>query len=514
MDSDGRGARARRNISSAVLLNLVAAIASFIRVPLLLHSLGASRYGFWVAALAVIQMMSMADLGIQSALTQVIARFRGKGKEEEVPKLVATAFWTILGSCCALFVVLGAAVAFFWPVGDIANAGVNESAAKTVLLVGIGCSLLLQAPRVLYSARAGYERVGSLNLWEAAVVVFQLIGLVFVLERWPDSVVAIATWTMGTELLWIGVMAAFVALKESERFSISRSLVDRQALRTLYPEAKSFFLLTVGGALKGRFDNVIIILVLVPSMVARYSPTLQVFLVALTLLALVATNLWPAYAHSVARGDWEWLNRVFRQTTVLLMCAAAMGAVVASLFGREVVLGWVGNEGFAGTNVIWILAGWFVLQVWRQNVAQMVISQGHTEIVTRWTFIEGTINVGLTLWLARAYGLEGAALASGISAVVAGVVPLSRTAIALSDDRLSYPWAGIARLVAVTAVCLGAGVAVRAGLDLDDMSLVSALGASALTTMLFAGLAWMFVFEEGERRLLSATLSSLFSRSG
>ncbi|MEA2453632.1 MAG: hypothetical protein QOG04_2342 [Actinomycetota bacterium] len=511
-DADGRGARARRNISSAVLLNLVAAIASFIRVPLLLDDLGASRYGFWVAALAVIQTMSMADLGIQSALTQVIARFRGEGREGEVPALVATAFWTILGFCAALFVLIGVAIVFFWPVGDIANAMVDESAAKTVLLVGIGCSLLLQGPRVLYSARAGYERVSSLNLLETGVVIVQLLGLVAILSKWPHSLVAIVTWTMGTELLWISMMAVFVTMTDSDRFSVARSLVNRRALQALYPEAKSFLLLTVGGALKGRFDNIIIILVLVPSMVARYSPTLQVFLVALTLLALVATNLWPAYAHSVARGDWEWLNRVFRQTTLILMCAAAMGAVAASLFGRELVLGWVGTAGFAGTHVIWILAVWFVLQVWRQNVAQMVISEGRTDIVTRWTFIEGGLNVGLTFWLARTHGLAGAALASAISAIVAGVVPLSRSAVGLSGDRLSYPWVGISKLLAVSSLCLVAGVAVRLAFNLDEMSLMTALEACLFTIAAFAILAWSFVFDEGERNLLRTGLRSLISR--
>src|SRR5687768_9832340 len=85
------------------LTPMVVALAA---IPILIHELGAERFGVLTLAWMGIGYFSLFDLGLGRALTQLVAEQIGAGREENIPALTWTALllMTLLGAVGAAVV--------------------------------------------------------------------------------------------------------------------------------------------------------------------------------------------------------------------------------------------------------------------------------------------------------------------------------------------------------------------------------------------------------------------------
>ena len=79
---------------------------AIIAVPILLHGLGADRFGILALAWATIAYAGRLDLGLGRSLTRSVAIRLGTGREDEVPAV----FWAAVGTALAMGVIVGAAL--------------------------------------------------------------------------------------------------------------------------------------------------------------------------------------------------------------------------------------------------------------------------------------------------------------------------------------------------------------------------------------------------------------------
>src|SRR5205807_5270314 len=112
----------------------------------------------WVAVFATVQFFSLADFGIQDAVTQRIAEIRATDVRDRQATL-STAFW-LSGAVAAV----AAAVGFVWPL--VARpyrhaahvVGVRPETIVLVLIAGALGTVLVQPLKVYYTAEVGAER--------------------------------------------------------------------------------------------------------------------------------------------------------------------------------------------------------------------------------------------------------------------------------------------------------------------------------------------------------------------
>src|SRR5262245_59071002 len=91
--SASKGSLARWNISTAAVQQAIGLVGTVIRIPLVLHALGAAPFGLWTAVLGVASLSTITDFGLQAAVIQRVAELRGRKAFDEIPIVVATGFW-------------------------------------------------------------------------------------------------------------------------------------------------------------------------------------------------------------------------------------------------------------------------------------------------------------------------------------------------------------------------------------------------------------------------------------
>src|SRR5215467_1509553 len=90
-----RDVRIIHGIVSALAGKGVAALVSFVSVPLTVRYLGAERYGAWVTISTAMAWVVLADFGLSNSLTNAVSEGYATQRKDLAQASVAAAFWSL-----------------------------------------------------------------------------------------------------------------------------------------------------------------------------------------------------------------------------------------------------------------------------------------------------------------------------------------------------------------------------------------------------------------------------------
>ena len=163
---------------ATLLVKIIAMLTLIISTPLILHYLGAERFGLWMTISSLIVVLGFVDLGIGNGLLNIIADAHGREDNELAIRAVTSSFLMLTIVGVVLVLAFAGAYAFVdW--GHILNvfnptATYEASVAAAVLTICLAINLpLLTAQKV----QLGYQDGFQANLWQAVGSIFMLLGI-------------------------------------------------------------------------------------------------------------------------------------------------------------------------------------------------------------------------------------------------------------------------------------------------------------------------------------------------
>lgn len=189
-----------------VILNMAAwgipAAAALLSIPLLTRGLGAGRFGLVAIAWATVGLFSMFDFGLGRAVTRLVAERLSSGRDLEIPRLVWTMTWLLLGFSTVL-ALSGSALAVLITdrVLDIPAALRNEAIGVVVLLA-------LSVPALAHGVALrgvleAAQQFGAINRLRIPLGLVTYLGPLLALPVGGDARVAVGAIVTGRMLYWI-----------------------------------------------------------------------------------------------------------------------------------------------------------------------------------------------------------------------------------------------------------------------------------------------------------------------
>jgi O-antigen/teichoic acid export membrane protein len=392
-------------------------------VPLASHYLGQERYGVWVTIMSFFTLLIVTDLGISSALLLALSETRAHDDETGGRRLVATAFWSLVGIAliggllaAAVLPVVGWAHVFNTSAAvsasELAAAG---NAAVAIILLSIPLTIV----PVVYQA---YQEAYVASVWGAVASLVALAMLLLVINFHGDLVSLVLAFA-GAEL---GVMAINAIYLFGFRRRGLRPLpgdVSRAAFVRIRGLGAKY--LAVRGAELGMFQSqpLIIAQVLGAAQVGVFYVTYRLISLPTTVIVLMTDPLLPAYAEARARGDWTWVWKTLARTTAIAAGFSTVAMVVIWLTADFVIRAWAEPTLVpARSLLLWLVAYGFVCGV----ITPLPVLLYGSERVGKQALIavgHGAIVIIGGLLLTRALGLVGMAMAM-LVAVAAFNAPL------------------------------------------------------------------------------------------
>ncbi len=403
-------AHSEQRLAKNALWNLIGLgaplLVAMAAIPALVRGLGAERFGLLTLAWTLIGYSSLFDLGLGRALTKLVAEGWARGHERDLSSTVWTALVLLAGLGLCGTIVLGLAAA---PLAGVLNVpeGLVSEAVDSFVLVAWLIPLVTLTAGLRGILEAG-QRFAALSVLRCLMGVFTFAGPLIALRFSPRLPAALAA--LG--VVRLASLAAHAALCAGYRRGLlAERRFDPWAVKPLFQFGGW---LTISGLLSPLMvylDRFLIAALVSVSSVAFYVTPFEVVTRLLIVPAAAAGVLFPAFSASLQQAP-EAALRLYRRGTAII--AGVLAPVVLGLIVfAEPALGWWLGPDFAAKScrVVQILAAGVLINATASMPATFLQASGRPDLTARLHMLELPLYVVGAVWLIRAFGIEGAAMA-------------------------------------------------------------------------------------------------------
>ncbi|MEV4499383.1 lipopolysaccharide biosynthesis protein [Micromonospora arborensis] len=401
-------------IVSSLAGKMVGLVAPLLITPLAFRSLGAERFGLWMAVTSLTGMALFADFGLGNGLLTRLARLRGAGEREAAAREVSSAY-ALLGAVSVLLLVLLATTLRLVPWSALLNATDPAVArdARPVVLLCFGAFLVNIPLALIQRVQYAQQQVAQSNLWQAGGSLVSVAVVYAVVTGGADPLLVIAGAVLAVPAVNLANALCYFGWQDRDlrpRIRHVRAVAARGLLRL----GVRFFLLSVLSSVVLNLDGFLIGRVLGLPAAATYAVVLRMFALLTLFVTLVNLPLWPANGEALARGDLAWVRRTTPRMVYLSAAVVTLPGAALVLFGNDALRLWVRSTDLAPVprTLLAALAVWSVLLA----VAAPLFMVQNSIGLLRPQFVGWAacllLAVPLKIVLAARLGLPGVAVAS------------------------------------------------------------------------------------------------------
>ena len=398
-----------------ILVNLVCGL---LLSAVLLRVLGDTEYGVYQTVAAFANYLVLLEFGMGTVMVRNLSAWRAAdASREEIQRQVGT-LWTM--AVCLGGVILAAAAVFYTLIpavyaGSMTPLQIVHGQQIFAVLAGfVVLSFLSQTVSGVLLAFEHYRFAaieGTVRTALRAVAILAAIG-------WQKNAMVIAVADLCFSGLSLAAMTIYCRRKTGLKLRLGP--MDGAILRSAAPLALAIFLQAIVNQANNNVDKFLIGVMLTPEAVSLYSVALYIYGVFSALTTVPISMYGPAIQQCVEqKGD------LLAQLMPPCRVAAVMGGAV--LFGFVAV----------GRPFIRLVYGEGYLQAWA--IALLLMGPMYLNAVTgpaingldaknkrmgrSWILLLTTaLNVGLTVFWLRPWGVLGAAVATAVATVLGQVV--------------------------------------------------------------------------------------------
>jgi O-antigen/teichoic acid export membrane protein len=197
--------------------------------------------------------------------------------------------------------------------------------------------------------------------------------------------------------------------------------IDIKSAKSLLNLGGAFFLLQIGALIIYQTDNIIITRVIGPEAVTTFNIAYKLFSTLTLLFTIVVNPYWAAVTDAYAKKDLRWI-RDSMQKMKKIWLGLSIIAFVFFIFSDSIYKMWVGKSIVIDRSLSLSMAIYVVACVWQIMHAYMLNGTGKIKLQLYMLIITAVINIPMSVYLGRAYGLNGIVNANTFSLVVMDIV--------------------------------------------------------------------------------------------
>jgi O-antigen/teichoic acid export membrane protein len=394
-------------------------LVAFFTSPILVHGLGAPRYGIWSLVESILAYLMLFDLGVAASVVRYVARFEANGDQDRLNRIFST-------SLC-IFAAAGLAVA-----------------VSTIVLAAFGATLVKVPAELAHEARWMLVLLGfnlaiglPLNVFPSlldglarypAKTAIRTIGLIarttlFLYVIWNRGGLIPLAWSITVCNIAEHFVLAAACWWYLPKLRFSPFLVDRETFRLIRGYSLQAFVLMVAGRVSYQTNALVIGAILAPQFITYFAVAARLIEYAKNGLRAITTVLTPAVSAFEARGDEAAIRKVFLTSTRFVLWIILPIQVGFHLLGKPFLSLWMGSD-YAGWSYpsLAILALPLALILSQSVSGRVLYGIGQLRWFTVVVIGEAVTNLLISVALVGSMGIEGVAWGTTIPNIVGNLL--------------------------------------------------------------------------------------------
>jgi len=377
--------------------------------------LGAEDYGLISLGYAAMTICATLSLvGLPAGIQRYVSFYKGKGDKGRIKG-------TILGALKISFPMsLIFAFVFFFYADWISIRFFHSPELTPIFKIFAIAIPFLALTNNIISATIGFQnvryRVYVIDLFQN---IFKLVVIV--------SLLVLGFGVMGVAWGWVLaiVLMPFLAfyLLEKRVFSVFNTEVEAIFIdRELFSFSWPLIFTAVAGMVMSWMDILMLGYFSSASVVGIYNVALPTAMLLLVVPKSIGLLFVPVASELYARNKEQELRGIYTIITKWVLSLALPGFLLMTLFSESIIRVMFGVDYIGGAVPMSILAFAFFLYALFGNANAVLQVYGKTKMILNCYFIGAGVNFILNLLLIPMYGINGAAIATGFSYALMGVL--------------------------------------------------------------------------------------------
>lgn len=295
------------NVSFSVVSRIALFLAAFIVRRLLIHYIGNEVNGLNSLYSSIIGMLSVAELGIGSAIIFSMYKPIVDNETQKVTALYCLyrKLYRIIG--CVILLV-GLMITPFLPklINDYDKISIDVYIPYLLTLISIGMTYFFSAKTSLIQAhKNNYITTGILTISGLVRYGLQIITILL----WRSFTLYLVCQIIETLIVW--VLTEIVVKKNYGEIIARNETIDDDTKEEIIKNTKAMFMHTIGYALVDIIDSMIISSFIGVVILGKYSNYTLVVGVVVGIISLFFTSLTSVVGHLYAAGNMKEIKRWF-----------------------------------------------------------------------------------------------------------------------------------------------------------------------------------------------------------
>lgn len=481
----------KRRFAANTVLNGVtqsaSMVASLVFMPMLVSSFGLTHYGLFMLASSVTAYASLADFGVGSALTKMVAEHHARNDRSGMAGVVAGAlqFYVVAGALVAA-VMVGLAFVSGW-VFDIGSG--DAQVMRNMLLLGAVFQLVYWPTSTARHILVGLQRFDVIAKTSVLATVLAIGATLVVLITGEGPLLLVGLSGVSMSLVALVTVIAAWRLSGLRRIPLARGAVHLGAILSF---SWPVFVVQLSDTLfYGQTDRLVLGVMIGAAAVGLYEAAAKFSVLVTYLSSFTVAAVLPLASGMAAEERHASLRSLFVRGSKYVAALVAPIAVTLAVLAEPIIEAWLGPD-FAGQGMV---AALLVLPHALVSLGVMgdaiVISRGRIGKRIPYILAQAALNLVLSIVLAARYGVLGVAIGTAVAHLVD--FPLHVRFLLAETGLTSREWLRSVILPVYPPLLVPLAI----GLALRDGVLASTLPGLAILAALMVSACWLVTYFTG-----------------
>ncbi|MBO5179561.1 MAG: oligosaccharide flippase family protein [Clostridia bacterium] len=484
---------------------IVSTLVQLLYTPFLTGMLGQSEYGLYSLIASVIGYLTVLDLGFGNAIIVYTAKYRANNEYEKEKKMQGM-FKIIFYIIGALIALIG--VGLYFSVDTFFGKTMTDvelEKAKIMMLILAFNMVITFAFNIYSSIINAYERFTFQKVMSILNTILKPVLMIPLLFLGFKSITMCLVITFVNILV---VLSNYIYCKKKMNVTVKFQGFDKVLFIEMFSYSFFIFLGVVVDKINWSVDQFILGIVSGTVAVSIYSVASQLNHLFVNLSTAISGVLLPKMSQMVAKqaSASELTDEMIKVGRIqwLIIFLMASGFV---LVGQEFIAFWVGNEYRESYYVALLLILPVCIPLIQNLAISIMQAMNKHKFRATVTSIMAIINIALSYFLAKSYGVIGTAVGTAISLIACNVIIMNiyySKALKLEIKRF---WKNIIKMSVPFCIPLVLIVIFMHFINLSGIVAVIIYGS--LYTLMYSLTAYYLSMNEYEKNLVNKVLNKL-----
>lgn len=395
------------------------ALSVFLLYPFFVNLLGEEQYGVWLLIASITGYFALIQMGVPLANVRFISKYYAEGDFEKLNEVLGSNIF--LFSCMAgLTLLVGSVLALTLDsVFQIPPEYVRFAKIAMVLAsLEIALRFIFEAVEGVLHARQEFVIV---NIVKNIMIVCR-VGLSFWLVTYEYGLIWIAALLLFTTICESLVFFIYVKHKYPQLHFFPR-LASKQVLLDIFGYSSFVLLLQVASRISFQTDALVLASVVSVASVVWFGVANSMLLYLTQFITGISKVLMPRISELETVGNVSEIQAQYLKLSRITGLIVFPICLALHLFGAEFISVWMGESfNAAASQILSILAfGYSLFLVQRGVGFPILMGMSKMKVPTYMMFSAALVNLLLSIWWGRSYGIYGVAWGTTVPTLVVAV---------------------------------------------------------------------------------------------